>query len=129
MSTQAGQNKCEKCDEEYMSVGDNWCKPCHINCLKNLVRWSENKKMNDFIQEMQSQINCCNDIVFEWIPYKQFSKIKKMDEDNFSAIWEDGPLNYITTEKYERSPNKEVTLKCLDDSRNKFLKKVCLSTN
>ena len=121
MSSQ--NDRCEKCGEEYTSVDDKWCKPCHINCLKNLVRWSKNKKMNDFIQDMQLQINRCNDIVF-WIPYNQFNNIKKMDEGNFSAIWEDGPLNYITTEKYERSPNKEVTLKCLDDSQNKFLKKV-----
>ncbi len=52
---------CEVCYEKYTDVAYNWCKPCHINYLKNnFTSWtSGNEKIDDFIQKMQ----------FEWIPY------------------------------------------------------------
>src|ERR1051325_6979336 len=95
MSSQ--NNRCEKCGEEYTSVDDKWCKPCHINWL-NLVSWSDNKEMNGLIQEMQLKRSYHNDIVFEWIPYNQFGNIKEISKGDFvtvhSAVWKDGPLLY-----------------------------------
>ncbi|CAB4442588.1 unnamed protein product [Rhizophagus irregularis] len=57
-------------------------------------------------------------IVFEWIPYNQFSNNKEIDFGVvYSAIWKDGPLNYNKDKmKYIRSQvtqNKNVTLKYL----------------
>src|ERR1051325_1968620 len=121
MSSQ--NNKCEKCGEEYISVDDKWCKPCHINCLKNLVGWSNNKELDDLIQEMQLQINRCNDIVFEWIPHNQFKNIKEISKGDLatvhSAIWKDGPLYYnYYYKKYTRNSYKKVVLKRLYNSQN-----------
>jgi hypothetical protein len=60
----------------------------------------------------------------EWIPYNQFSKIKKTGKSNlitvYSAIWNDGPLykmNELSTD-YTRDSNKEVALKCLHNSKD-----------
>ncbi|POG66279.1 hypothetical protein GLOIN_2v368012 [Rhizophagus irregularis DAOM 181602=DAOM 197198] len=67
------------------------------NNFINLINWaSGNEKIDDFIQEMQlkiSEISDYNDIVFEWIPYKQFDKIKQTGKNGvYSAIWRNGPL-------------------------------------
>ena len=69
---------CSKCGENYTTVGyHKWCKTCQINNLKKkFTNWtSGNKKVNDFIQEMQLKINSSFDLIFEWIPYNQFSNI------------------------------------------------------
>jgi hypothetical protein len=95
----------------------------------NFVSWtSENEKINKFIQEIQSVIDCKVNIVFEWIPYDQFNDVKKIGQGGFSiiysAIWKDGPLIYnvydydYSERRYERIPNKKVALKCLFNSQN-----------
>jgi hypothetical protein len=100
---------------DYLLVQNNFTK---------LINWnSENEKINNFICEMQLKINSYNDKVFEWIPYKQFYEIKEMTKDSsitvYSAIWKDGPLRWNRqNEKYTRDSNKEITLKCLNDSQN-----------
>src|SRR5688572_182700 len=82
---------------------------------------SKNKKIDDFIQEMQLKRNSQNDIVFEWIPYNQFDGIEEVSKGDFatvySAIWKDGPLHYGYS-KYTRTSNKKVALKCLHNSQN-----------
>ena len=73
---------------------------------------------------MQLKIDDPQNIVFEWIPYNQFSDIEEIGRGGFatvySAIWKDGPLDYDEdTEKYVKSsPNYKVALKCLHNSRN-----------
>jgi hypothetical protein len=96
---------------------------------------SGNEKIDKFIQEKQLKIKDHNDVVFEWIPYNQFSKIKETSRNDlitlYSAIWKDGPLykknnsnaNYLlnyydNNNEYTRNSNKEVTLKCLHNSTN-----------
>src|SRR5438445_5447405 len=92
------ENLCDKCVEIYTYVSVKWCKPCQIDNLKgNFTNWtSGNEKIDNFIQEMQLKINKRRDIVFEWIPYNQFSDIKEIGRGGFatvySAIWNDGPL-------------------------------------
>ena len=114
---------CEKCGKKYMDIRNYWCNPCEINHLKNnFDNWtSGNKKIDDFIQKGQLKINNHDDIIFEWIPYNQFNKIKKIDKYGFitvySAIWKDGPLRY-NKYKYIRDSNNEVALKCLHNSQN-----------
>jgi hypothetical protein len=113
---------CEKCGDQYTSIKDKWCKPCLINELKkNFTNWtSKNKEIDNLIQEAQLIADTDN-IVFEWIPYSQFSRIKEMEkrdlDDVYSAIWKNGPL-YYSNYKYIRERNKTVTLKCLNNSQN-----------
>ena len=73
-------SSCEKCGEEYTNEGWEWCKPCQIDNLKgNFTNWtSGNEKIDNVIQEMQLKIDSSRDIVFEWIPYNQFSDIKEI---------------------------------------------------
>jgi hypothetical protein len=116
---------CENCGEIYTDIEESWCKLCHVNNVKqNLVNWtSGNEEIDNFIQEMQLKIEGYYDIVVEWIPYDQFNIIKEIGKDDFAsvylAIWKDGLVEYNYNErKYERNPNKEVTLKCINNSHN-----------
>jgi hypothetical protein len=90
----------------------------------NPINWkSGNKKIDDFIQEMRLDIKNINSVLFEWIPYNQFSKINEISRDNFmsvySAIWKDGSLCYDNySNEYIRYLNKEVTLRYLHNSQN-----------
>ncbi|GBC38063.2 kinase-like domain-containing protein [Rhizophagus irregularis DAOM 181602=DAOM 197198] len=114
---------CKECGEIYMEIWSKWCRPCQINNLE--LNHSGNKKIDEFIQEMQLKIESVRDIIVEWIPYDQFNIIKEISKDNFAriylAIWKVGPLecNYDEEKcKHKRKPNKEVTLKCLNNSQN-----------
>ena len=108
---------CNKCGKEYTDVYWKWCKPCQIDNLKgNFTNWtSGNEKIDDYY-----------DIVFEWIPYNQFSDIEEIGRGGFatvySAIWKDGPLKFDEDNKeYTRksySANQKVALKCLHNSQN-----------
>ncbi|GBC03505.1 hypothetical protein RclHR1_05160004 [Rhizophagus clarus] len=87
------------------------------NCI------SGNEKIDDFIQKRLLKINDHKDILFEWIPYNQFDKIKETGKNDniavYSAIWNNGPLTYNQNyNKYTRDSNKEVTLKLMNDSQN-----------
>ena len=125
---------CENCGKEYINIRHKWCKLCQMNDLKkNFTSWtSGNERIDNFIQEMQLKISDFNDIIFEWIPYNQFNKIKEIGKGGFaivySAIWKDGPLKYDVNKKmYTRVSNKKVALKCLNNSQNvtdKFLNEV-----
>ena len=89
---------CKKCCKIYANINKRWCKTCHINNFEsNFINWtSGNKKIDDFIQEIQLKINEWNELVFEWIPYYQFKDIKVIDKENLiivhSAIWKSGKL-------------------------------------
>jgi serine/threonine protein kinase len=118
--------RCEKCDEKYSTDDKHilykWCKPCQIsNFNKNWT--SGNERIDKFIQEVQLNICGYSSIVFEWIPYDQFSDIKKIGEGGFATVylakWKDGPLIYKEKDyEYERNTNQEVALKCLSNSQN-----------
>src|SRR3954464_3910535 len=122
---------CKKCSELYTNGYNKlyrWCKPCQIDNLKgNFTNWtSGNEKIDKLIQEMQLKIDSPWNIVFEWIPYNQFSDINEIGRGGFatvySAIWKDGPLIYDKDNKeYTRksySANQKVALKCLHNSQN-----------
>lgn len=62
-----GKIFCKNCGEKYTHAGYYmWCKQCQLKYLKeNFINCtSENEKL----QEMQSKINSCFNIVFEWHP-------------------------------------------------------------
>src|SRR5947208_8665692 len=89
---------CETCGYEYANIFYKWCKQCQIEFLKANFKSCENQEIDGIIQVMQLRINDPDDIVFEWIPYDQFSDIKIIGKDGldivYSAIWKDGPLHY-----------------------------------
>jgi hypothetical protein len=97
---------------------------CSLCQIKNFASWTcGNERIDNFIQEMQLKIDDYKDIVFEWIPYSQFDKIKEMNKSNvftvYSSIWKDGPLYWdADNKKYIREMNKKVTLRCLYNSQN-----------
>ncbi|CAB5388509.1 unnamed protein product [Rhizophagus irregularis] len=71
--------------------------------------------------EKYSDYKCFYDMIFEWIPFSQFSDIKQIIKSTiYSAIWENGPLHWNTQkgEKYIRQPSKKVALKYLYNSQN-----------
>ena len=116
---------CNKCGEKYTDKYWKWCKPCQIDNLKgNFTNWtSSNEKIDGCIQEMQLKFEKRNDIIFEWIPYDQFSDIKEIGRGSFaivySAIWKDGLLKYhISNKEYTRNSNYKVALKYLHNSQN-----------
>jgi hypothetical protein len=119
-------NFCEKCGNEYET--NKWCRQCQINQLKNNFKnWtSENEKIDEFIQKMQSEIYKYNNVIFEWIPYNELIENKEINRDDgfITAIWKDGPLYYSKSyRKYRKKLNKNVLLKYLSNN-NTFLKEV-----
>ncbi|GES80252.1 kinase-like domain-containing protein [Rhizophagus clarus] len=121
---------CEKCGEQYRNVFDakyKWCKPCYLNYIeRNVKTWtSENVRINNFIKDIQLKVNSPSDIIFEWIPFDQFSNFKEFFRDDlsrlYSATWKDGPLYYNPNKtEYTRNQNKIVTLKYLHSIQNMY---------
>jgi hypothetical protein len=116
---------CKECGNQYTDIKHKWCKSCQIDYLKNnFANWtSGNKKIDESIQEMQLKINKYSDIIVEWIPYDQFSKINKIGKGGFSivysALWKNGPLRYDTNnEELKKKYSISVALKCLFNSQN-----------
>ncbi|CAB5388481.1 unnamed protein product [Rhizophagus irregularis] len=126
---------CEECDEKYTEIQNKWCKSCQIKKLKENFRdWtSGNEKIDNFIQEIQLKVNRSCDIIFEWISYDQFSSIKEVNNTIYSALWNDGPLEYESNiKKWVRAQvSKEVTLKLCNSKNmnNGFLNKVEIYNN
>ncbi|GES73535.1 kinase-like domain-containing protein [Rhizophagus clarus] len=111
---------CEECGEKYIDMPNKWCKSCQINYLKPFTT-SKNEMIDGIIQTMQLKIASCNDIVFEWITYDQFDKIREISRGNFSvAIWKSGQLNYDKyLFKYRRNQKNEyIILKYLRSTQN-----------
>ncbi|GES87824.1 kinase-like domain-containing protein [Rhizophagus clarus] len=116
---------CEICGKIYTNTGNKWCKLCQINNLeKKFANWtSGNDKIDNIIQKMQLNINDCNNVIVEWIPYNQFNYIKEIGNGGFAkvylATWKDGPLKYDSVNKeYNRCSNSKVALKNLYNSQN-----------
>ena len=115
---------CKKCGEKFTDLlYCKWCKSCQIDDLKkNFTNWtSGNEKIDGFIQEMQLKIYSPWDVIFEWIPYNQFSNIKEIGGGDFaSAIWKNGPLSYDedNAKHINKSPDEKVTLGYLYNSQN-----------
>src|SRR5437763_490882 len=126
------ENYCIKCEHSYNIKLLKWCIPCQISYSEINYTISENKKIDNLIQEMQLKMSKPDDRVFEWISYNQFNDIKEIGDDGiakiYSAIWKDGPLKYFKFEnKYTRRYDTKVGLKCLYNSQNitdEFLNKV-----
>jgi hypothetical protein len=124
-------NHCVRCEKYFTNAKYKWCRPCQTDWLKeNFMSWtSENKQLDNIIQEIQLSINEYNDTIFEWIPYDQFNNIKILSNITYSAKWKDGPLlyRYYKNEYIRNSANEAIILKCLVNSQditNEFLNEV-----
>ena len=125
-----GKKYCEKCIKEYTDIAFKWCKSCQIKTNQT----NGNENIDDFIQDMQLEINSYHDMVCEWIPFNQFNNIKEISKDGFftiySAIWKNGQLNYDEYKKiYKRNlrnQNQKVSLKCYNSQNitDEFLNEV-----
>ena len=116
------QNECcKKCGKLYTEIRYEWCKPCKIsNLIENSMNWtSGNKKIDNFIQKMQLKIDNYNDMIFEWIPYNQFSNTKEIDKYSVATfIRQHGQMVHYVTMKMK---------KCIKEIRiNWLLYYVCI---
>jgi hypothetical protein len=118
---------CEKCCEQYVDIENKWCKSCQISNLKeNFTSWSSgNKQVDNLVQEIQLNVNKSSDIVFEWIPYDQFSDTKEIGKGGFATVYSakwirseivDSDENESTF--VQKATDKVVALKCLYKSQN-----------
>ncbi|RIA87965.1 kinase-like domain-containing protein [Glomus cerebriforme] len=116
-------NYCETCGKKYTSISSKWCKSCQLdNLINDFANWtSGNKNVDNLIQEAQLNIKEFNDILFQWIPYNQFSNFKEIGKGGFatvySAIWK-GFLEFNEKEKKYTKSGIKVALKCLHNSEN-----------
>ncbi|UZO22921.1 uncharacterized protein OCT59_015269 [Rhizophagus irregularis] len=100
---------------------------------------SQNPDTKDYILVFHEKYleTCCkncgenysDNIIFEWIPYNQFTSIQEIGNIGAIAIWKNGPLYYKPyLNKYERKLiNENVSLKYLSnilDILDEFLDKV-----
>jgi hypothetical protein len=78
---------------------------------------SGNVKIDNFIQEKQLELKN-NDVIFEWIPYDKFIKIKEIGKESgfATAILKDGPLNFISKKRMTRKSYINVGLRYLHNS-------------
>ncbi|CAB5379074.1 unnamed protein product [Rhizophagus irregularis] len=119
---------CEKCGKKYEKNMDyKWCKLCLLNHLKNnfTIRTSENKIIDNFIQERQ--LNCNKtDAVFEWISYSELIDIKEIgDKCLTTAIWKEGPLHYNKDKnKLTRNSYEKVVLRYLYNSQDAITEEI-----
>ncbi|RIA86039.1 kinase-like domain-containing protein [Glomus cerebriforme] len=90
-----------------------WCKSC--TSKKNWT--SDNENFDNLIQEKCLNIVRPKDILFKWIPYREFGDIREIGKGGFatvhSAIWND-PLSTLDNHEIK----KKVALKRLHNSQN-----------
>ncbi|GBB97035.1 hypothetical protein RclHR1_00290033 [Rhizophagus clarus] len=136
------KDHCLKCDEMYTYIQYKWCESCQKRYLrKNFTKWtSENKNIDVFIQKVQLEIKHPTDITFEWIPYNEFSSIKKIRKDNsiavYSAIWKDGDDLLNKVKKYQNYYSKCIKIYGISQNpdtkdyiivlNNKYFEEYCL---
>jgi hypothetical protein len=114
---------CPECGKPKISFG--WCKECEINSMKyHFPYWtSENDEIDELIRHTQLHASQKCDYL-EWIPFKNFEMIKRIDSGGFgsiySAVWMEGPRWKwdFTTQEWTRTGPVKVVLKRLDNSQN-----------
>ncbi|GES73296.1 kinase-like domain-containing protein [Rhizophagus clarus] len=127
---------CEKCYRLYTYYDEKWCKHCQINYLDESTSWTGEEKIDDFIEEeTRLKINCYTDMIFEWIPYSQFTDVKEIgtygSSTVYSAIWKNGPLSCFLINEVNKYPikNKNITLTIYGISQNPNTKYYTLILN
>ena len=124
---------CGECSQP--NTGFRWCQSCNSKHFQqDFNKWtSGNKEIDEFIQKFQ--LNATREEeVLEWIPYEKFSDIEYLTKGGFGTVhkakWIDGYILYwdVYQNKWNRSANEFIVLKCLNNSQNlstDFLQEVC----
>jgi hypothetical protein len=125
---------CEECSQP--NTGDGpWCQPCNSKHFQqDFNKWtSGNKEVDEVIQNFQLNATSYKEVL-EWIPYEKFEDIEYLAKGGFGTVhkakWFDGHICKwnISQNKWNRNDNKNVALKCLNDSQiltTDFLQEVC----
>ncbi|CFW93425.1 putative Non-specific protein-tyrosine kinase [endosymbiont DhMRE of Dentiscutata heterogama] len=116
---------CDECWQPNTNMY-KWCKPCNTKHFKdNFPNWtSGNPEIDEFIRKYQSEVTGWTGVL-EWVPYDQFTDIKKIGEGAFGEVykakWIDGVIGVWSTEnntwKRDKVDNM-VVLKVLKKSEN-----------
>ena len=113
--------------------GANLVSPNIFNKI-NFKKWtSGNKEIDEFIQKFQLNATRYEEVL-EWIPYEKFSDIEYLAKGGFGTVhkakWIDRHIDNlnISQNKWDRTGNVYIVLKCLNNSQNittDFLQEVC----
>ncbi|GET65189.1 kinase-like domain-containing protein [Rhizophagus irregularis DAOM 181602=DAOM 197198] len=89
------------------------------NLEKNSRSWtSGNNKIDGFIREMQLEINDPSDTIFKWVPYNQFSNIKKIGNGDFAiAKWKCNQNDVTVNLKYLNNSQSITTYELRNEAR------------
>jgi hypothetical protein len=110
-----------------MMVLNDKCKKCDYACdaiifQQNFINWSSNdKNIDQFIQNKQLSAHDNIENVSEWIPYDKFYNIKIVENNTYKAHWIDGRIiSWDNKNQNWRRYNQNmfVTLKSLNNSKN-----------
>ncbi|RHZ80689.1 hypothetical protein Glove_132g90 [Diversispora epigaea] len=119
------EGTCKECHQNNIRI--KWCHPCNSKKFQNeFGKWtSEDREIDEFIQQMQLNANKCQEII-EWIPFEKLENITYLAKGGFGtaykARWLDGPIYYwdYKVENWNRFKKHNVCLKSLDNSTNKI---------
>ncbi|RIB25779.1 kinase-like domain-containing protein [Gigaspora rosea] len=129
-SNQINREICEECNQLCNSSG--WCNHC---CAKRFQQdfknWtSGNDIVDKFIQDVQLKA-CNSDETLEWVPFEKFKDVTYLSKGGFGTVyrarWPDGYILRWNKTKWDRSFDKDVCLKSLNDSTDissEFLQEV-----
>src|SRR3954454_7808108 len=129
---------CKECNQpntggSQPNTGEDWCQSCNSKHFQqDFNKWtSGNKEIDEFIQNFQLNATRREEVL-EWIPYEKFSDIEFLAKGGFGTVhkakWIDGGYIEYWDTKWNRIDNKDIVLKCLNDSQNlttDFLQEVC----
>src|SRR5947199_1761365 len=124
---------CEECSQP--NTGRKWCQSCNSKHFQqDFNKWtSSNKEIDEFIQKFQLNATRWQEVL-EWIPYEKFSDIEYLAKGGFGTVhkakWIDRHIDNlnISQNKWDRTGNVYIVLKCLNNSQNittDFLQEVC----
>ncbi|RHZ61611.1 hypothetical protein Glove_346g119 [Diversispora epigaea] len=112
-------NKCSNCGiaRKIFSVSQLLCRKCFA--LNSLIINCGNKNIDDLIKASQRSKKY-NDPYLEWVPFENFTNIKKIGQGGFSQIFKaTWKINIgISYEGTINRSEREVVLKILNDSPN-----------
>ncbi|CAG8445248.1 7376_t:CDS:2 [Acaulospora colombiana] len=102
-------NDCPEC--QGIQKHYQWCQPCAARHFKeNFDKWSSGNEEIDNIIKSTGPYT-----FFEWIPYTQFQKVKRLSIGEWGKIematWIDGPIQKWNDKDWERTRNMTVVLK------------------
>ena len=141
MNPNTGYGLCKECSQPNTGAYNHaydiygWCQSCNSKHFQQAFnKWtSGNKEIDEFIQKFQLNATRWQEVL-EWIPYEKFSDIEYLAKGGFGTVhkakWIDGYIRYwdISKNKWNRRGNKDIVLKCLNNSQNlttDFLQEVC----